>query len=1402
MEPSGICARRGCEVGLEPLAAPPSHQLSRLQENYMPFHAAKYGNDSGDKRADSLPSHSNISPMPKYSLKPSNSNDSNSNPEGTTSILLVQQPYRTPTAPLPITRTELLRRTHSAHSAPTSVTETSISNKSRVSSLLARFELTAKEILEQDGHATVPTTIDVHHLSEPNVLLSRSKNHEQIQQKIVLYNNHKPLEAIQDANDSNNTMSIKESMIRSLLLCGAVPLPHLRGGDREMESDKDKVEPTMTIEKPVDETTLVQTTSRSIMEFSLCGGGIDDTIEPKEAINVIQKEDESPIQSITKISSTPVELVRMNPVVSGQPGWQCTPTIAGHLKSPQDMTICTSTMMNQDVTSPMSDETQRRRDGARNLTPKLSQKYISTTTSATADDSFLSESYVEDDDCHSGSSCSNTSAAATGGTSKRRKLILSSKSRDDDDDDDDNVAAIVTKSVSFSPTVDSMGREYVGFADPSADLANDDDDDDSRDDEPEETGATKRRSRAEKVDIVAPDRYASPGDRTFLEMEDNDRNCGQEVLFVGTEHQLPLENPDVWASPSNPTRVAYRREPGHSPTTTVLTTAVLPLDELLSDNMDSDWDAPKHKTRGDAQTNVLAQNSGTAEHELRSIGSNPPSAKRELSDASISYEQAEIGMSQTFPPFAKNPNFKSSRDMRPISPESNHRRSTRPLQKSVDKGVASIQEADHDLVEDELANVATSNNSTRRSPLKKKESSAHPSKEGTKVATSKKSKSRSPKKKRESTTLETLEDATKISSRESKSRSPHKKRVSKTSQCAADVTTVHDAPGERSHGASSTTNDKPTSSRCETLAPATLSEERTEDGLDVLVPVKSSCKVLKFQLRKDVALRPQLQSVLDEIQRRRAERQSASIHNGDEEQGTKQDHAEVLTAVDEFISPEAISEQKQFPPDLRDSGPIITEPNRAGDPKKSKVFKSAFDEYDCLLDQLLRQNKSLKEGESASQTSLGDDSGILRDRIAWIRRERDQAIDLYDFSLDDALKTMKEDNKGNQSCPLIASNIEYDTPKSPVQSEYDLPKSPEQRGTASSAHGKDAASLVLAANHRSKSCPPTHAASLAEQTGNRAESLSPTKSRRNTVTSPSRGCGTPEMGQQTRQGSPPKTKMDTSEAFQPRFQTPAQSNSRIHDYLAAPSPTKTSPARLPFLAKLEEMLDRPPRVVSIEVREPRNGETTTIDCDEDTRQACSPQRRRHRRPATTTTAAAKSPMVPSPERKRRSGPTVAEASSIEHTRRLRRQLDLARLTNLAIRNSNQSLSLELEAFKQRLWQHRNCTRGERDILEACQLQLGSFQRHLEDKRKLPQSHFQHPLWSHNRSSTHFQESKSSSEESSWDEFSNIQGAMLANLELMRSARASMVGKVYSTRHGAVDEDTARLREVIAMMKRV
>ncbi|KAI2505396.1 hypothetical protein MHU86_9009 [Fragilaria crotonensis] len=331
MEPSGICARRGCEVGLEPLAAPPSHQLSRPQENCMPFHAAKYGNDSGDKRAESLPSHSNISPMPKYSLKPSNSNTNNdnncnSNPEATTSILLVQQPYRKPTAPLPITRTELLRRTHSAHSAPTSVTETSISNKSRVSSLLARFELTAKEILEQDGHATVPTTIDVHHLSDPDVLLSRSKNHEQIQQKIVLYNNHKPLEAIQDANDSNSTMSIKESMIRSLLLCGAVPLPHLRGGDREMESDKDKVALMTTIEKPVDETTLVQTTSRSIIEFSLCGGGIDDTIEPKETIHVIQKEDESPIQSITNISSTPVEVVRMNPVVPAQPGWQCTLT--------------------------------------------------------------------------------------------------------------------------------------------------------------------------------------------------------------------------------------------------------------------------------------------------------------------------------------------------------------------------------------------------------------------------------------------------------------------------------------------------------------------------------------------------------------------------------------------------------------------------------------------------------------------------------------------------------------------------------------------------------------------------------------------------------------------------------------------------------------------------------------------------------------------------------------------------------------------------------------------------------------------------------------------------------------------------------------------------------------------
>jgi hypothetical protein len=1417
MEPSGIIVTRDRDVGLEPLDATPSHQLSRPQSNYIPHHPSKYGNDAGENRAESLPLH--ISPMPRYSVRPSNRNNNhNANPEATSSSSVAQQSCggKKFTSSLQTTRTALMRRSHSPHTAPPSVTETSISNKSRVSSLLARFEVTAKEILEQEkGHSTVPTTIDINP-SEPDILLSRNKNHELVQRKIVLYNNHKHLEMVQDANDSRNAITAKESMIRSLLLCGAVPLPHLRGGDRGLESRKDKIQHMTSISKPTEEVTLVRNTSRSIMGISLCGGGIDDAISSEETTNAIQNDNGSPTRNITRINSTPVEVVRLDPVATGRPIRQCTPTLTRHFETPRDMTICTASIKSQDMMSPMSDETRRRRRGeARDVTPVFSQKYISMTTSATADDSFISESFVEDEDCHSISSCSDQSAAATGGTSQRRKVILSSKSKGDDDN-----APIVNKSVPFSSTVDSMGREYDVFADPSADAVNDDDCDDSREVDSSAPGVL---SNVEKVNNVAPDRYASPGDHIFLEMGDKDHNYGQEVLLAGTENQLSLENPDAWASPSNPRSVAYRPEPGHRPRTSLLTTAVLPLDESLSNKMDSEWDVPKPTSLGDVQTNILAQRSIDAEQELRSMGSNPTAPERSVSNVRISDEQPEIGICQTFPPFAHGTNIKSSRDVRPISPESNHRRSRRPLQQPAEETVVSTNEADHVVGKKEVMNLVTCKKSTSRSADKKKELLAdQPQDDGTQVATSKKSKSRRSENKGASTALQTLEDAMKTSSNESWSWNPHKQRES-TRDSEEGISSVHDTHGVIGRRTSSNSHDKPHSSRCETPATVKFSEERNEHGLERLLPAKSSREELTFHVRKDVALRPQLQSVLNEIQRRRAERQLARMPDGDEEQGTKAQRAEGLAAVDVFTSTEAKCEELYVSPVLGDSGPIIAETNRTCNPKKSTVLKAAFDEYDRLLDQLLRQNKNLKQGESASQTSLGDDSGVVRDRIAWIRRERDQAIDLYDFSIFDALKTRKyrtpdrRDDKASSSLnecrdlerlqpdSLIASNIGC-IPKIPVQMH--------SRDMADSTLGKGEASRLVsnmekAGSHLLKSNTRAHEPSLVEQNGNRSEILSPMKSCRHG------------------RDSHPKSKMDTKGVFQARFQTPADKDSRTIDDLAAPSSTKTCPARLPFLARLEETLDRPPRVVCIEVREPRNAApappaskqdvdarwddiwesekpTTTNDCVEDARLSCSPQQRRQRRPATTTTTAAKPPMVPSPERKRGSGPTATAVSSCENTRKLRRQLDLARLTNLAIRNSNQSLSLELEAFKRKLWQHRNCTRGERNILEACQYQLGSFQRHLEEKRKLPKYHDQHSFWSQKKSNAYYQGSNTSSEECIWDEFSNIQGAMLANLELMQSARASIAFKVRGTRYGGdekgLDEDTARLREVIAMMK--
>jgi hypothetical protein len=76
--------------------------------------------------------------------------------------------------------------------------------------------------------------------------------------------------------------------------------------------------------------------------------------------------------------------------------------------------------------------------------------------------------------------------------------------------------------------------------------------------------------------------------------------------------------------------------------------------------------------------------------------------------------------------------------------------------------------------------------------------------------------------------------------------------------------------------------------------------------------------------------------------------------------------------------------------DRQSSTHKIKHPPRLSDVIEQTVLET-FEKYDILLDQLVRQNKILKRGGSASETSLGGDSEVVNSRVTELRSQRDNA---------------------------------------------------------------------------------------------------------------------------------------------------------------------------------------------------------------------------------------------------------------------------------------------------------------------------------------------------------------------------------------------------------------------------
>lgn len=159
--------------------------------------------------------------------------------------------------------------------------------------------------------------------------------------------------------------------------------------------------------------------------------------------------------------------------------------------------------------------------------------------------------------------------------------------------------------------------------------------------------------------------------------------------------------------------------------------------------------------------------------------------------------------------------------------------------------------------------------------------------------------------------------------------------------------------------------------------------------------------------------------------------------------------------------------------------------------------------------------------------------------------------------------------------------------------------------------------------------------------------------------------------------------------------------------------------------------------------------------------------------------------VSSPEKRRLLGKEYSDQTS-----QLRRELDLARLASHQIRNSQAHLSQEMQSFKKKLHKHSHCKRGERAIMAACQSELDGFQQRIKSVKSgmtssKPADSFTSEL----------------TLESTWEDFSEIRGAMLTNLKLMHDAQESLVKERFRMDE-AHEDDSARLREIQSLMDKI
>ena len=153
--------------------------------------------------------------------------------------------------------------------------------------------------------------------------------------------------------------------------------------------------------------------------------------------------------------------------------------------------------------------------------------------------------------------------------------------------------------------------------------------------------------------------------------------------------------------------------------------------------------------------------------------------------------------------------------------------------------------------------------------------------------------------------------------------------------------------------------------------------------------------------------------------------------------------------------------------------------------------------------------------------------------------------------------------------------------------------------------------------------------------------------------------------------------------------------------------------------------------------------------------------------------------ISSPERRRLLGNHISD-----QTKQLKRDLARARLSSHKIRNEQADLSSEMQTFKRKLSQHTRAKRGERTIMAACQSELGGFQQHIQDTRQ-----------EISRNDSFLSEMTL---ETAWDDFSEIRGAMLTNLKLMRDAQESLINERFRVNE-ELDDDSERLREIQDLM---